>query len=278
MSPTLHADRMVGLRDIGRCLDHLPVGPGHQRVVIAVGLGLFFEVYEIFLSSTIASALKTQYGLGGAALQLLLASSFLGMFIGAAAFSRMADRIGRRRALLFNLVWFSVWSVIAAIAPNPWMLVGTRFMAGMGIGAEYPVADAYLSDDPPEGSSRALGRLGLHLLLPRCSGAGIPIAVTQRSQPVRLRGLASPVVGRRNRRIGCQRAAPRPSRVAAVAGGRRPDPRMHGPHCGFSNPVRARRRDTPPTTKERMRSRPPRSRFRTYPRCSDCGVRPTGSG
>jgi MFS transporter, putative metabolite:H+ symporter len=47
MSPTLHADRMVGLRDIGRCLDHLPVGPGHQRVVIAVGLGLFFEVYEI---------------------------------------------------------------------------------------------------------------------------------------------------------------------------------------------------------------------------------------
>ena len=33
-------------------------------------------------------------------------------------------------------MWFSVWSVIAAIAPNPWMLVGTRFMAGMGIGAE----------------------------------------------------------------------------------------------------------------------------------------------
>ena len=150
MSPTLHADRMVGLRDIGRCLDHLPVGPGHQRVVIAVGLGLFFEVYEIFLSSTIASALKTQYGLGGAALQLLLASSFLGMFIGAAAFSRIADRIGRRRAFLFNLVWFSVWSVIAAIAPNPWMLVGTRFMAGMGIGAEYPVADAYLSEILPK--------------------------------------------------------------------------------------------------------------------------------
>jgi MFS transporter, putative metabolite:H+ symporter len=146
MTATLHA----GQRDIGQRLDHLPVGPVHRRVVIAVGLGLFFEVYEIFLSSTIATALSTQYGLGGTALQLLLASSFLGMFFGAAAFGRIADRIGRRRAFLLNLVWFSVWSAIAAVAPNPWMLVGTRLMAGIGVGAEYPVADSYLSDVLPK--------------------------------------------------------------------------------------------------------------------------------
>ena len=97
----------------------LPVGRVHRKIVVAIGLGLFFEVYEIFLSSTIATALKTQYGFGGTALQLLMASSFVGMFIGAAAFGRIADRIGRRRAFLFNLVWFSVWSIIGAIAPNP---------------------------------------------------------------------------------------------------------------------------------------------------------------
>ena len=114
-------------------------------MVIAIGLGLFFEVYEIFLSSPIAAALKTQDGLGGTALQLLLASSFLGMFVGAAAFGRIADRIGRRRAFRLNLVWFSVWSVIGAVAPNLWILVGARFMAGIGVGAEYPVADSYLS-------------------------------------------------------------------------------------------------------------------------------------
>ena len=143
-------DRKVGLHDIGRRLDHLPVGRVHRKIVVAIGLGLFFEVYEIFLSSTIATALKTEYGLGGLALQLLMASSFLGMFIGAAAFGRIADRIGRRRAFLINLVWFSVWSIIGAFAPNPWMLVGARFMAGIGVGAEYPVADSYLSDVLPK--------------------------------------------------------------------------------------------------------------------------------
>jgi putative MFS transporter len=72
------------------------------------------------------------------------------MFIGAAAFGRIADRIGRRRAFLLNLVWFSVWSIVGAIAPNPLMLVGARFMAGIGVGAEYPVADSYLSDVLPK--------------------------------------------------------------------------------------------------------------------------------
>jgi putative MFS transporter len=140
----------VGLHDIGRRLDRLPVGRIHRKIVVAIGLGLFFEVYEIFLSGTIATALKTEYGLGGTALQLLMASSFLGMFIGAAAFGRIADRIGRRRAFLLNLVWFSVWSIVGAIAPNPLMLVGARFMAGIGVGAEYPVADSYLSDVLPK--------------------------------------------------------------------------------------------------------------------------------
>ena len=151
MTATLvQPDRRVGLHDIGRRLDRLPVGRIHRKIVVAIGLGLFFEVYEIFLSGTIATALKTEYGLGGTALQLLMASSFLGMFIGAAAFGRIADRIGRRRAFLLNLVWFSVWSIVGAIAPNPLMLVGARFMAGIGVGAEYPVADSYLSDVLPK--------------------------------------------------------------------------------------------------------------------------------
>jgi hypothetical protein len=106
MPASLRADRQAVLTDIGRRLDRLSVGPVHRRVVVAIGLGLFFEVYEIFLSSNIATALSTQYGVGGTSLELLLASTFFGMFVGAAVFGRIADRVGRRRAFLLNLVWF----------------------------------------------------------------------------------------------------------------------------------------------------------------------------
>ncbi|BBZ30482.1 MFS transporter [Mycolicibacterium madagascariense] len=144
------AQHNTALTEIGQRLDHLPVGPMHRRVVVAIGLGLFFEIYEIFLSSTISTTLKTQYDLDGTTLKLLLASTFVGMFIGSAALGGLADRIGRRRAFLFNLVWFSTWSLIGAFSPAPWFLVATRFLAGIGVGAEYPVADAYLSDVLPK--------------------------------------------------------------------------------------------------------------------------------
>ena len=138
------------LAEIGQRLDHLPVGQVHRRVVRAVGLGLFFEVYEIFLASSISATLRTRYDVDGSALKLLLASTFVGMFVGALAFGRLADRLGRRRAFLLNLSWFSLWSLVGACAPNAWVLVGSRFMAGIGVGAEYPVADSYLADVLPK--------------------------------------------------------------------------------------------------------------------------------
>jgi putative MFS transporter len=158
------------LTDIGQRLDHLAVGPMHRKVVVAIGLGLFFEMYEIFLSSTISTTLKTQYDLGGTTLKLLLASSFLGMFIGAATLGRLADKIGRRRAFLFNLIWFSLWSLIGAFSPTPWFLVITRFLAGVGVGAEYPVADAYLSDVLPKAHR---GRLAAWAYT--CSFVAVPV-------------------------------------------------------------------------------------------------------
>jgi putative MFS transporter len=156
--------------EIGQRLDHLEVGPMHRKVVVAIGLGLFFEIYEIFLSSTISTTLKAQYDLDGTSLKLLLASSFVGMFIGSAVLGRLADRIGRRRAFLFNLIWFSAWTLVGAFSPAPWFLVITRFLAGVGVGAEYPVADAYLSDVLPK-SHR--GRLAAWAYT--CSFVAVPV-------------------------------------------------------------------------------------------------------
>jgi len=77
---------------------------------------------------------------------LLLASAFIGMFFGAITLGRIADRMGRRRAFLLSLGIYSTFSLLSAFSPDPAMLVVTRFFAGLGIGAEPPIADSYLSD------------------------------------------------------------------------------------------------------------------------------------
>ncbi|WAL41270.1 MFS transporter [Brevibacterium sp. BRM-1] len=157
-------------RSIGAVLDRLPVGRVHRRVVIAVGLGLFFDMYEVFLASSMNVALGTTFAISGLQLKLLLASAFVGMFVGAVCLGRLADRIGRRRAFLLTLAWYSLWSLIAAFSPNAWFLVFARFMAGIGVGAEYPVGDVYLSDVLPKDKR---GRLATWAYT--CSFIAVPV-------------------------------------------------------------------------------------------------------
>lgn len=144
-------NRAPGAVTLGAFMDDMPVGALHRFVVWVVGIGLFFDMYEIFLVSSIGSALQNEYGLDGhsTAFKLLLASAFIGMFFGSLCLGSLADRIGRRRAFLFTLVWYSAFSLIGAFSLNAAMLVACRFLTGVGVGAIYPVADSYLSEILP---------------------------------------------------------------------------------------------------------------------------------
>jgi len=68
--------------------------------VVVIGLGQFFDLYEIFLAGVLSSVLASQFKLEKGVVALLLASAFIGMFVGAIALGRLADRLGRRRAFL----------------------------------------------------------------------------------------------------------------------------------------------------------------------------------
>ncbi|WP_433293449.1 MFS transporter [Pseudonocardia sp. CA-142604] len=127
-------------------IDRLPVTRTHRRATVVVGLGLFFELYELFLTGVLSSVLLGQFGLTTAELALVLASTFIGMFVGALVLGPLADRLGRRGAFLLNLAVYSAFSLLGAFSMNAAWLVVIRFMAGVGLGAELPLADTYLTD------------------------------------------------------------------------------------------------------------------------------------
>lgn len=136
-----HSEAAIAAR-----MDRLPVTPLHRRAVVVIGLGQFFDLYEIFLAGVLSGVLAKQFTLDKGVVALLLASAFIGMFVGAIALGRIADRLGRRRAFLLSLGIYSTFSLLSAFSPGPAALVVTRFFAGLGIGAEPPIADSYLSD------------------------------------------------------------------------------------------------------------------------------------
>ncbi|GDY28783.1 MFS transporter [Gandjariella thermophila] len=127
-------------------MNRLPITRTHRMATVAVGLGLFFDFYEIFLTSVLSAVLVGEFHLNKAQLPAVLASTFVGMFLGAVLLGRLADRFGRRGAFLAGLGTYSLFSLLGAFSGGPWMLLGSRFLAGVGLGAEPALADAYLSD------------------------------------------------------------------------------------------------------------------------------------
>jgi putative MFS transporter len=132
--------------EVAARIDRLPVTRTQRWATVAVGLGLFFELYELFLTGVLSSVLVGEFGLSKAELTLVLASTFIGMFVGSLVLGRLADRVGRRRAFLLNLAVYSLFSLLGAVSMNAVWLVATRFLAGLGLGAELPLADTYLTD------------------------------------------------------------------------------------------------------------------------------------
>jgi MFS transporter, putative metabolite:H+ symporter len=84
-----------------------------------------------------------------------VAAGFLGMFVGTVVFGMGSDRMGRRSAFILLLLIYSVFTFADAFAPNAAWLIGLRFFAGIGIGAEIVVVDTYVTEVVP---SYARGR------------------------------------------------------------------------------------------------------------------------
>ncbi|MCM6776108.1 MFS transporter [Nocardia sp. CDC159] len=137
-------DGRSGLR-----LDQLPVRPIHRKLVALVGMGLFFDLYELFLAGTITGVLKQELQLSTYQLSGILASAFAGQFFGALVLGRLSDLFGRRRMFMINIGLYAGFTLLGAFSPNVWFLMATRALAGLGIGAEMTVSDTYLSEVMP---------------------------------------------------------------------------------------------------------------------------------
>ena len=146
LTPARGADNPVPGGLIAARMDRLPITRTHRKATLAVGLGMFFDIYEVFLAGVLSGVLTSQFHLTKAALAPVLGSTFIGMFLGALVLGRAADRFGRRGAFLFNLGLYSVFSLVGAFSPSAVFLMVTRFLAGIGLGAELPLADTYLTD------------------------------------------------------------------------------------------------------------------------------------
>lgn len=130
-------------------LDNLPVTRKHLRLLGASGIGWALDAMDVGLISFVMVALTSHWGLASWQISLLGSIGFAGMALGAALGGHLADRFGRRQVFAATLVLYGLATGASALAPAFALLVALRFIVGIGLGAELPVASTLISEFAP---------------------------------------------------------------------------------------------------------------------------------
>ncbi|MEP9367379.1 MFS transporter [Xanthobacter sp. VNH20] len=162
---------MSSIVNAGPRLDRLPISTFHYRIMWLIGIGMFFDGFDIYIAATVLGAtLKSGFSTFSQN-ALFVSATFVGMMVGSFLTGFLGDRFGRRFTYQANLLLFGLASLAAAFAPNMEVLIGLRFLIGVGLGAENVVGYSTLTEFVPARSrGRWLGLMAVFVV------TGLPVA------------------------------------------------------------------------------------------------------
>lgn len=133
----------------GDRLDRLPISSYHRFLLVVIGLAFFFDNLDLAMMTYLLGSIKAEFGLTTAEAGLLGSASFVGMAIGALSSGMLADRFGRKPLFQVSMIVWGIGSYLCSTATDPVTLGIYRFMLGVGMGMELPLAQTLLSEFIP---------------------------------------------------------------------------------------------------------------------------------
>ncbi|WP_232548457.1 MFS transporter [Propioniciclava soli] len=137
-------------------LDRLPFSRAHGKLLFGSGIGWALDAMDVGMISFVMAALAAHWQLSSTTLSWIGSIGFVGMALGASLGGLLADRIGRRQVFALTLLVYGLATGAAALSTSVAMLLALRFLVGLGLGGELPVASTLVSEYAP---TRIRGRV-----------------------------------------------------------------------------------------------------------------------
>ncbi|WP_413318560.1 MFS transporter [Agrococcus sp. 1P02AA] len=131
-------------------LDRLPFTRKHGRLLGTAGIGWALDAMDVGLIAFVIAALGEQWGLSSGDKGWIASVGFMGMALGATVGGLLADRIGRRSVFAITLLVYGLATGASALVGSLAALLVLRFVVGLGLGAELPVASTLISEFAPK--------------------------------------------------------------------------------------------------------------------------------
>jgi len=109
-------------------------------------LALCADSWDAFLLVYALSDISATFHLGLGVASLALMCTYSTRWLGGMAFGTLANRIGRKRALMISVAWYSVFTVLTGAATSFAMLLVMRVLFGLGMGGAYAAGGSLVSE------------------------------------------------------------------------------------------------------------------------------------
>ena len=135
--------------DVHKIADEARFNRFHGLVLFWCALIIIFDGYDLAVAGIALPSIMKQMGVQATQAGFMVSSALFGMMFGAIFLGTIADRIGRRWAIVICIALFSVFTAAAGMTSDPVMFSITRFLAGLGIGGVMPNVVAQMTEYSP---------------------------------------------------------------------------------------------------------------------------------
>ena len=120
-----------------------------RRTLVAAALGWMLDAFDAMLYALVLAHVMRDLGMTKGTAGLLNSLTLLASGIGGVAFGFIADRLGRKRALMLSILTYSVCSFASGLATSVLMLAVFRFILGLGMGGEWNTGATLVAETWP---------------------------------------------------------------------------------------------------------------------------------
>lgn len=129
-----------------------------RRVSFIAGLGGILYGFDMGVIAAALIYVRDSFHLSTVMQEVLVIAVLIGVMIGALVGGTVADRIGRRKTLIWGAVLFIAGSILAPLSPNVYVLFIARGLLGIAVGFTSVTAPVYVSElAPPQSRGMLIG-------------------------------------------------------------------------------------------------------------------------
>jgi putative MFS transporter len=131
-------------------IERLPLTSYQRLLGFIIIASWFFDCVDLGAMTFLLPVLGKEFQLSSVMMGTLASMSFGGMLVGTALAGLFSDRFGRKKVLQWAMLLWGAAGVLCGLSWDVTSLFCFRFLLGLGLGAELPVAHAMLPEFLPK--------------------------------------------------------------------------------------------------------------------------------